>query len=66
MWAWLKYIFVTALFGTVLSIDVPLNLFIGTGKTISSIVACNLQRIPQEERVMELDRTLPALKSRLE
>ena len=47
MWEWLKCIFVTALFGTVLPIEVPLNVFIGTGKTIPSITPCNLQRIPQ-------------------
>ena len=66
MWEWLKCIFVTALFGTVLPIEVPLNVFIGTGKTIPSITPCNLQRIPQGERAMESGRTLPELKFRSE
>lgn len=66
MWAWLEYnIFVTVLFGSVIT-DVPLNLLIGTGTTIVSVFSYWLLRLPQEERVMESDRSLPGFKFRLE
>lgn len=69
MWAWLELnVFVTILFGRVLPIDVPLNLFIGTGidvKRLTPCLAVHCFVLTKEEKAMELDRSLPEFRCRL-